>query len=254
MASTLERQVRGGARLVVMSWVLVTAVALFALDWRHRRTGMTRALWLQWTCQRVLRVLGIDLVETGRRPHGVMVAANHCSYLDILVLAALTPTVFVAKREVRRWPIFGWFAARSGTRFIDRTRRGDVVRIAEEMAPVLAEGLSLVVFLEGTTTDGGAVLPFKPSLLEPAVRAGWPVVPAALQYRVPEGHDVAREIAWWGDMTLPPHLWNLLKMEWVDASVQWGGARKAEGDRKAVAAALQAEVATMKAGLAAEGE
>ncbi len=150
--------------------------------------------------------------------------------------------VFVAKREVRGWPLFGWFAARAGTRFIDRGKAGDVVRVGTELSPLVAEGLSVLVFLEGTSSDGRQVLPFKPSLLEPAVRGGWPVAVAALDYAVPAGRSVETEVAWWGDMTLPPHLANLLTLPWIEAGVTWGQTRSAGSDRKTLARVLRDDV------------
>lgn len=165
-------------------------------------------------------------------------APNHVSYLDILVLAAATPCVFVAKREVRTWPIFGWFAQMAGTRFVDRERRGDVARVGAEFAPTLEAGLCLVFFLEGTSTDGRGVLPFKSSLLEPAIRAHTPVVPAALAYEVPPGHSATQEVSWWGEMTLVPHLFNLAGVPHVAARLAFGTPLASFNNRKLLAATL----------------
>ena len=176
-------------------------------------------------------------------PAGVYLTPNHVSYLDILVLAALTPVVFVSKHEVASWPVFGWFARRCGTRFLRRAERRDLVRVGRELAPVLAEGVNLAVFLEGTSGAGDAVLPFKPSLLAPAVAEGWPVVPVALRYRTAAGIDPRQAIAWWGDMALVPHLITLAGLPWVEATVRWGEPMVAEGDRKELAGRLQTAVA-----------
>jgi 1-acyl-sn-glycerol-3-phosphate acyltransferase len=175
---------------------------------------------------------------TGLVPRGAVIAANHLGYLDILVLAAQAPCVFVAKREVRTWPVFGWFARRAGSCFIDRTRRADVARVAAEFAPVIAAGENLVLFLEGTSTDGCAVRPFKSSLLEPVACAGWPAVPVALSYAVPAPHLVEREVCWWGDMTLAPHLANLAGLPRIHATVAWGERVAPATDRKELAADL----------------
>lgn len=175
---------------------------------------------------------------------GVLLTPNHLGYLDVLVLAATHPVVFVAKSEVRAWPVFGWMAAAGGTRFIDRGRPRDVARIGAEIGAALEQGTGVVVFLEGTSTDGRQVAPFHASLLGPAVKEGWAVAPVALSYRVPPGHSVENEVAWWGEMTLTPHLWNLLTLEDVEATVAWGRAEMATGaDRKALAAKLRDEVA-----------
>lgn len=237
--------VRGIFRALCFMALLCGAAISLLLRSRHRRDAESRARWLQALCKRLLRLLAVRVDSSGEVSSGALIASNHLGYLDILVLASLRPVVFVAKREVRGWPVFGWFAEKAGTRFIDRGRRGDVVRVTGELTPLIEAGLSVVVFLEGTSSDGREVLPFKASLLEPAVRLGWPVAPVALGYRVPEGRSAELEVAWWGDMTLPPHLVNFFTLPWVEARVRWGGERRAEGDRKALAAALRDETAAL---------
>jgi 1-acyl-sn-glycerol-3-phosphate acyltransferase len=233
-----------GALLAVIGWSAV----LYAVDRGNRRDAAGQARWLQGACRRALRVLAVEVESRGEPAHGAVIVANHVSYLDVLVIAALTPVVFVAKKEVRSWPVFGWFAAKAGTRFIDRNRRGDVARIGEELGPVMAAGLTVVLFLEGTTTDGRAVLPFKASLLEPALRNGWSVVPAGLVYAVPAGRSVESEVCWWGDMTLVPHLWNFTTLPWVRARVAWGELMTLPegGDRKELAEQLRYRVVALR--------
>lgn len=226
-------------------WVAFTAALMFALQPRHRHSLTARAHWLQSTCRRVLNVLGMPLEHTGGLPQGAVLTPNHLGYLDIIVLSALAPTVFVSKAEVGRWPLFGWFARRAGTRFLQRELKADLVRVGAELEPVIATGINLVVFLEGTSSDGRQVLPFKPSLLEPAVRNGWPVAPVRLDYQTSPGHDPAVEVAWWGTMPLPSHLLNFAGIEQVRVRVQCGDSRIAAGERKTLAAALQAEVMAM---------
>lgn len=211
---------------------------------REERTSVAgKARWLQRTCRRALRAFKIEVVAEGEAlPHGVMLAPNHVSYMDILVLSALAPTVFVAKSEVKGWPLFGWFARMAGTLFIRRQVRADVVRVGEQLAPVMAAGVNLVVFLEGTSTDGQDVNPFRPSMLEPAVKASWPLCPVALRYEVPAGRDATWEVAWWGSMPLLPHVIGFAGLEWVRVHVRRAAVLTAEGDRKELAAQLEAQV------------
>lgn len=248
MLEKIWNNVRGAGRLAALLAVIATSALAYALRGRHRKDAKAKALWLQATCRRGLRTLAVKVESRGEPVHGAVIVANHLSYLDILVLASLTPVVFVSKREVRGWPLFGWFAEKAGTRFIDRSRRGDVARIGEELEPLIAAGLAVVLFLEGTTTDGCDVLPFKPSLLEPAVRHGWHVVPAALGYMVPAERSAELEVCWWGDMTLVPHLWNFTTLPWVRARVSWGMPVVAIGARKALAEALRASVVRLREG------
>lgn len=246
--TTLWNNVRGAGRLVALLAVIGWSAVLYAVDRGNRRDASGKARWLQGACRRVLRVLAVETESRGEPAHGAVIVANHMSYLDILVIAALTPVVFVAKKEVRSWPVFGWFAAKAGTRFIDRNRKGDVARIGEELGPVMAAGLTIVLFLEGTTTDGRGVLPFKASLLEPAVRNGWEVVPTGLSYAVPAGRSVESEVCWWGDMTLAPHLWNFTTLPSVQARVAWGERVVSiyEQDRKALAVRLRESVMKLR--------
>jgi lyso-ornithine lipid O-acyltransferase len=241
MSAALKHRLRAALRLSALGTVMAWAAAESCF-----RRSARRAEWLQRTCRRALRVLGVQVTETGRAPRGAVVVANHLGYLDILVLASLAPCVFVAKREVRVWPVFGWFARRAGTCFIDREKRADVARVAAEFAPVIAAGANLVLFLEGTSTDGGAVLPFRSSLLEPVARAGWPAVPTALAYAVPAPHSAADEVCWWGDMTLAPHLLHLAGLPRIDATVRWGEPVSPCADRKALAAELHAAVRRLR--------
>lgn len=238
---------------MVIGWALLT-----------RPLARDGAVWLGSTCARLLRLLGVRVTWRGvatpsdGRAGGCapLWAANHLGYLDILVLGASGRVVFVAKREVRSWPIFGGLAALAGTLFIDRRRSRDVARVGVEVAERLAAGVSVVVFLEGTSSDGSGVLPFRASLLEPVVEGGGGVaaVPVALHYVVPSGRDAAREVCWWGDMTLPGHLPNLLTLPWIEARVAWGEAvtGEAASDRKRLAMELRERVAALKAGLASE--
>ncbi|MDP3069444.1 MAG: lysophospholipid acyltransferase family protein [Opitutaceae bacterium] len=205
-----------------------------------------RACWLQRVCRRARCVLEVKVRVTGAAPRGAVIAANHLGYLDILVLASLAPCVFVAKHEVRAWPVFGWFARRAGTRFVDRERRADVARVAQEFAPVIAAGENLVLFLEGTSTDGRTMRPFKSALLEPAARAGWPAVPAAIMYAVPPPHAAEHDVCWWGEMTLAPHLIGLAGLPRIDAAVAWGTPAAPAADRKGLARALHDAVRDLR--------
>ena len=248
MIRFLEK-LRGAWRFVALFGVILWSVVLYGLDFRHRRDAASKARWLQFTCRRLLRVLAISVEARGQPAHGAVIVSNHMSYIDIVVMAASTPVVFVSKKEVRQWPLFGWFAEKAGTRFIDRNKRGDVARIADEITLVMAADLTVVMFLEGTTTDGRGVRPFRSSLLEPAVQQGWQIVPTALSYSVPQGRSVEQEVCWWGDMTLPPHLLNFTTLPWVKAHLSWGHAMPARGDRKILAEELHKKVADLKAGL-----
>jgi 1-acyl-sn-glycerol-3-phosphate acyltransferase len=125
-----------------------------------------------------LRVVGANkLVST---PY--LLASNHISWLDIHVINAFKPVRFVAKSEVRAWPVFGWMAVQLGTVFIRRDSARHARQVVDQMAAVL-KAESVCIFPEGTSTAGESVLPFKPNLFESAILAKVPVTPVAIAYR-----------------------------------------------------------------------
>lgn len=252
---------RGMWRLVMTMWVIGIAVLrwLYARVRKKMTTPMERAQWTQEAARDLLRVWGVSVQQDNARRSDVnsevavdkagLVVCNHLGYLDILVLAAgEQPVVFMAKSEVRGWPVFGWLTRMAGTLFVDRARRGDVTRMAAEMTEAIDAGVHVVVFLEGTSSDGSRVLPFKTSLLEPVVEQHWPVFPMALDYTVPRGRSASQEVCWWGDMQLLPHLFNLLTIPWIQARVALGGRMVSMGgmDRKALASVLHGRVEELR--------
>jgi lyso-ornithine lipid O-acyltransferase len=159
------------------------------------------------------------------------------------------PAVFVAKREVASWPVFGRLARRSGTVFVDRTRPRDCARVVLEMRRALASGRRVVLFPEGTSSGGAQVLPFRSPLLEAAL--GFPVAAAAVAYSLQPGDgDPAEEVCYWRDMSFGPHLLRLLSLRRIHARLAFGPpAVRPAADRKALARLLQGEVASLHAQL-----
>jgi 1-acyl-sn-glycerol-3-phosphate acyltransferase len=139
----------------------------------------------------MLDLLNIRLFLHGKPPQysgrALMVVSNHVSFLDIFAVNAVVPSRFVAKSEMRTWPLVGWLATRSGSLFIDRSRRLDTMRIKHEVSAALKAGDVFAVFPEGTTTDGSTVLKFHASLIEPALEADAAVQPVALWYERTDG-------------------------------------------------------------------
>ena len=204
-----------------------------------------RAGWLHRCCQRTLRIMRVHVTVRGPVPSGGLIVANHLTYLDIVALSAALPCVFVSKMEVADWPLFGVFAKRSGTLFLDRARRGAVSGVAGQMREVLATAVPLVFFPEGTSTNGDAVIPFKTSLFEPVAELGCPVTAAAIAYSSNDG-SVRDEIHWWGTAPLAPHLFNVFIKRRIDVAIRFGEPQPRTGDRKAIASELHAEVTALR--------
>src|SRR6266567_3313968 len=150
-----------------------------------------------------------------------------------------------AYRDVAAWPLFGWLARAAGTIFVDRERRlasADVVDLVRE---AVAGGLLVVLFPEGTSSDGSTVLPFKSALLESAVELRCPVAAAAIEYALDEG-SVADEVCYWRDMTLVPHLINLFFKREVRSKCSFSVPKIRVGDRKEIARELRDEIVSMR--------
>lgn len=181
--------------------VLLSPYALLTLVWpaqRHRVAGLF--------FKGCLRLTGIRLAVSGwAAPGTTLFAANHASYIDVAVLGAvLSHGVFVAKSEVANWPLFGFLARLASSEFIVRNPT-EAQRQCQVLAKRLQAGDSLIVFPEGTSSDGTLVKTFKSSLfaaLDLASTLGR-VQPITLVYHNPA-------CAWYGDATLAPHLWQML--------------------------------------------
>jgi 1-acyl-sn-glycerol-3-phosphate acyltransferase len=200
-----------------------------------------RAKWLHRSARRISRVFGMTIDPVGPLPSEGILVANHLSYLDVILIGAITSARFISKSEVSSWPVFGFFARCAGTIFVDRARRNDTARANQELEAALADGQLTVLFPEGTSTGGTHVLPFKSSLLEPVTHAQQPITVAHISYSLAEG-SVTDEVAYWRDMTLVPHLWNLLGKRNLRARIAFSRIKTRCNDRKELAKQLHREV------------
>lgn len=220
-------------RAVLLVAHLVAGLALAAWialdgDRRARRERVAQA----WS-RRLLAIFGLRLRVEGAPLRGAhMTVANHVSWLDIPVLSAQEPTRFVSKSEVREWPVAGWLARAAGTFFLRRGRGGSAP-LLERLVPHLRSNGSVVVFPEGTTTDGRQVLPFHPRLFEAALEAGVPVQAVTLHYGLSrDGDNIAPFI---GADALVPHLMRLLREPTLTVRVLYGPPIYPAGSREKLA-------------------
>jgi len=222
--------------------LLEIAITFPLLSPTKRRAA--RAAWLHRWCRFACLVLGLRLTTTGSIPRSGLLVCNHLSYLDIIALSSLQPCVFVAKRDVRAWPLFGWLARAGGTIFVQRNSRLAAPTEISQIREAIEAGLLVVLFPEGTSSDGATVLPFKSSLLQAAVSSGCPIAPAGITYHLSRG-SVANEVCYWRDMTLVPHLLNLFGKSHIESTIRFSSPKPCISDRKALARVLRAEVATL---------
>ncbi|MCC6074608.1 lysophospholipid acyltransferase family protein [Pseudomonas sp. GCM10022188] len=181
---------------------------------RERTGGAPLALRQRLTCRFMRRLQGalpFTVQIHGRLPESpVLWLANHVSWVDIAMLGALRPLSFLAKAEVRGWPLAGWLAQQAGTLFI-RRGAGEAGDLGGQLAERLRLGSHLVIFPEGTSSDGGDVLRFHPRLLAAAVASGAALQPVAIRYRRDGARDELAPFV--GDDELPAHLLRLLAAE-----------------------------------------
>lgn len=177
----------------------------------------------------------------GLPEEGSFIAANHQGYMDILVMASQTPQVFLSRKDVGEWPFIGRFVKMAGTLFIDRSRRSEVSNQEDGFSKAINDNVGMTVYLEGTSTNGSEVLPFKSSLLQPVVTNQWKVTPAYIRYECEDG-DPAWDVCWWGDMTFGSHLLKMMTLKSIQATIVFGLARSPGNDRKALARELHADV------------
>lgn len=170
-----------------------------------RRRALIR-MWARWT----LRAAGIRVKSTGKPWISAgLVLPNHVSWLDILVIDSVAPCSFIAKAEIRSWPLVGLLCDRAGTLFIERGRRHAVHQVLETATEQLRAGGRVAVFAEGTTSDGTVVLPFHANLVEAAVRANCAVQPLALRYEDVSGQR-STAVDFVGATTFAQSLWRVL--------------------------------------------
>jgi 1-acyl-sn-glycerol-3-phosphate acyltransferase len=209
-------------------------------------------------------MIGLTIRESGTRPRDVpaLILSNHSSWMDIVALSALAPVSFVAKSEIAGWPVFGTLARLQRSIFVDRNNRRATGEIAQTMARRLGRGEWIVLFAEGTTSDGNRVLPFKAPLVGAARMALDPgkgeaqgeaqgegesgllptllLQPLAITYTRRNGLPLTRrdrpDLCWYGTMDLVPHLADILAGGSIDVVIHWGTPRSfdAQSDRKAM--------------------
>lgn len=228
----------GGVVVLVLVGLLILA-GIFPWASRARRQALT----MRWS-RTLLATLGIRLRVSGTPPEaggGVMFAANHLSWLDPFLLLARCPAHFVAKSEVRRWPVLGWLAAQSGTLFIERERRQDVGRISAAFTRLLRAGENVGLFPESTTGDGTALNPFKPALLQAACADGARLCPVAIRY-VDQADRAHPAPIWVGEMNFADSILRITAARSIVAELTFCPCI-AGGHQPRRALALQAETA-----------
>ena len=175
------------------------------------RAGIKRVAYCTRSWGKFLvKNFGVDVkfICNHRIEEGMLIVSNHQSYLDVLLHASLFPIRFTPKKDIKYWPILGFYLGISRPLWIDRKNRQKSAETVEEIHRTLADGVSLLIYPEGTTTDGeSGMLPFKPTSFATVIGTGFKIQPIITQYLRDQDNW---NPAWYGDQTLLPHLWKFL--------------------------------------------
>jgi len=192
--------------------VILATIALPLANKQHK------AKLIQWWCKHLLAAFNLRVVSYGNVPeadtqlNNAMFVANHISWSDIHALNSIVAIRFIAKSEIRNWPIFGYLVSRANTLFIDRSKKKDAKRTINVALQSLQAGDTLCLFPEGTTTDGTLIQPFKSSLLQAAIEAQSTIWPVAIHYPHPSG-GANIDVAYAGETTLVESMQKILSQK-----------------------------------------
>lgn len=220
---------------------------------RDPRRRFARATW--WTHVwggLVRRACGIRLVVMGPPPsRGSLIAPNHTGYLDVFAVASAARCFFVPKADLGEWPVVRWTVGRSLQPLVRRSVSRALAEVVEQVTERLRAGESVCAFLEGTSTGGDRVLPFLPSLVQPSLASGRPIVPTGLRWSCSHpGAVVAEDVAYWREAhSLGPHLARVAGLQGVCCEIRFGEPVDPRDfpDRKALAAEVRRRVAELAA-------
>jgi len=192
--------------------------------------------------------LDIRITVKGDAPEQGLVVSNHLSYLDILIYGAIMPCFFVAKSEIGRWPFFGTMARAGGTLFVERSSKSSAMSVNRQIAERLSLPVPILFFPEGTSTDGSKLLRFHSRLFEPGIAMAAPVTAAAIRYVIDDrasNNIQERDLCWFGDDALLPHMWKVLNAPAFHAEVHFGEPRS-YSDRRIAAECTHTEIVNMR--------
>jgi 1-acyl-sn-glycerol-3-phosphate acyltransferase len=238
--------------------------ALIAVQWLLERLRLPGWPTITMTYYSLLRrILRIRVRTVGARvtDHPVLIVSNHVSWADIVLLGSVAPVAFIAKSEIADWPLIGMAAKAQRSVFVDRTRRHQTAEAIAEISDRLAGGTPVVLFAEGTSSDGNRVLPFRSALVGAAREALSRAAPAqrimvqplSICYLrlqgVPMGRQYRPLAAWYGDLDFLPHVKEFIRRGAVDVVVTWGEpiAFDDKTDRKTLVKSLEGTVRALTA-------
>lgn len=228
--------------LFLHSWILLGfLIAPFGFN-RIKWSADVRRFWAKI----VANILGMQIITNGKPPKTpFFLVANHLSYTDVWLFYATLNCTFIAKSEVRNWPVIGFVLATSGVIFIDRNKRSDVARVNEEISKNMNADQGIVLFPEGTTSIGDRILPFRSSLFQYPASNNISVHCASITYSTSKNSIPAyQSICWWDDTPFFTHFFRLFKMKEFSATVTFSEETIINSNRKLLASSAQEIIET----------
>ncbi|MGF1669818.1 MAG: lysophospholipid acyltransferase family protein [Balneolaceae bacterium] len=231
--------------------ILLIPATLFGIPYEPLRN-----FFMSFWSRGMLLVFNVKKTVSGEPPKPpFFLVSNHLSYLDVIVYYSILKTTFIAKMDVKSWPVLGFLIKSMGVIFIDRKRRRDVQRVNKMISSNLNSFQGIILFPEGTTSPGETVLPFRAPLLEFPASNDIPVHYASIRYDTGDDDIPAyRSVCWWGEADFFQHLYNLAKLKKIKSEVIFGAESIHENDRKLLASSLYKSVNNSFRAMARPGE
>jgi 1-acyl-sn-glycerol-3-phosphate acyltransferase len=235
--------------------ILVVAYCAISLFWRvwsrdlvKRRHHYTHTV--SFFCNLALRVIGLRTrtINHPANPKSYLIVGNHLGILDIFVLSSIHPSLFVTSVDMRETPGLGFLTEMGGCLYVERRNRSTVSENIIEIREALKQKFSVVIYPEGTSTNGERVLPFKKSLLVAAAGTGVPILPVIVNYRKVNGEPMSHKwrdhIFWYGDHGFFPHVIRLFGLRSIDVDLEFEKEMMvhSEQERREIAAHLQSVI------------
>jgi 1-acyl-sn-glycerol-3-phosphate acyltransferase len=212
--------------LFIIISVLLKLIFLFSSN-----RGKTSVAYMTYLFGKIITLLlGVKVEISGRKEllkkKGMLLVCNHLSYLDGVVATHLLPLAFIGRVDMKKWPLFGLFTFLSNTIFINRNNASDIPQELKQVVSFLKAGINVILFPEGTSSNGTKLLPFKSSFFAAPLEAKAPIIPLAIKYRKINGQDINENnkdlVYWYGDMVLFTHLLKVCTLSSIELSVHIG--------------------------------
>ncbi len=209
----------------IISGVITLIVVILVMPFMNKRKA-TAYMGKFWS-KGIIKIFGIKVVVHGKPTEkGVFFVSNHQSYLDIIILYSKFPIIFVSKHDVKKWPLIGLLAMLAGTIFIDRSKKTSAKKYVKQIIDVVNHNVNILIFPEGTSTDGSSVIPFKTPLFQAVVDTKSKIRPVYTEYntinkQIPD-RELLNKVCWYGDMDFAPHVFKFLTLKSVKIIIHLG--------------------------------